>query len=45
MTIQKYDWVSKDIKHNANGWSEPLSIILLMTSSCVWPLKKWWLLN
>jgi len=25
MTIQKYDWVSKDTKLNANGWSDPLS--------------------
>jgi len=24
MTIQKYDWVSKDAKLNANGWSVPL---------------------
>jgi len=24
MTIQKYDWVSKDTKLNANGWSDPL---------------------
>jgi len=27
MTIQKYDWVSKDTKLNANGWSVPLNII------------------
>jgi len=25
MTIQKYDWVSKDTKLNANGWSVPLN--------------------
>jgi len=24
MTIQKYDWVSKDTKLNANEWSVPL---------------------
>jgi len=24
MTIQKYDWVSKDTKLNANGWNVPL---------------------
>jgi len=24
MTIQKYDWVSKDTKLNANGWRVPL---------------------
>jgi len=24
MTVQKYDWVSKDTKLNANGWSVPL---------------------
>jgi len=24
MTIKKYDWVSKDTKRNANGWSVPL---------------------
>jgi len=24
MTIQKFDWVSKDTKLNANGWSVPL---------------------
>jgi len=29
MTIQKYDWVSKDTKLNANGWSVPLSIWFL----------------
>jgi len=26
MTIQKYDWVSKDTKLNANGWSVPLRL-------------------
>jgi len=25
MTIQKYDWVSKDTKLNANVWSVPLA--------------------
>jgi len=25
MTIQKYDWVSKGTKLNANGWSVPLN--------------------
>jgi len=24
MAIQKYDWVSKYTKLNANGWSDPL---------------------
>jgi len=27
MTIQKYDWVSKDTKINANGRSIPLNIL------------------
>jgi len=29
MTIQKYDWVSKDTKLNANGLGVPLSIWFL----------------
>jgi len=28
MTIQTYDWVSKDTKLNTNGWSVPLSTAL-----------------
>jgi len=52
MTIQKYDWVSKDTKLNANGWCVPLNRFLSIVSYfphhaflqflCVWiPVNKY----
>jgi len=35
MTIQKYDWVSKDTKLNANGWSVPLRLRFTCASQTI----------
>jgi len=36
MTIQKYDWVSKDTKLNANGWSVPLKSNFFKSKYLLW---------
>jgi len=40
MTIQKYDWVSKDTKLNANGWSVTLKHTIMYVGMCDFKIEN-----